>query len=291
CCRRGDGVLPNFIIIGAMKAGTTSLFQYLRQHPQVFMPDMKEPHFFSAEHNWHRGRGWYEELFEEAGPAVAVGEASTGYTKHPIYQGIPERMAKMLPEVRLIYLMRHPIERMQSQYLDQTTIRDDHPLLEPESRSLRKALTSDPSYLSFSMYAMQIEQYLDFFAREQLLLLTSDEFRQARRPTLHKVFSFLGVDPHYAGAEQHEEFNQSEGRTMRKPLARKLRQLPGYRRLTRPVPTALKKLHYRFTTTEARRERVQIPDDLRAHLEELLRDDVRRLRTYMPADFHGWGIG
>ncbi len=284
-------MLPNFIIIGAMKAGTTSLFQYLRQHPQVFMPEMKEPHFFTSEHNWHRGREWYEELFEQAGAADAVGEASTGYSKHPIYQRVPERMAKMLPDVRLIYLMRHPIERMQSQYLHQTSIRDDHPLLQPESRSLRKALTSDPSYLSFSMYAMQIEQYLDFFPREQMLLLTSDELRHARRSTLRKVFGFLGVDPNHVGAEQGEEFHPTEGRTVRKPLARKLRQLPGYRRLTRPLPSALKKLNYRFTTTEARRERVQIPDDLRVHLEELLRADVRRLRTYMPAEFHGWGIG
>lgn len=283
-------MLPNFIVIGAMKAGTTSLYHYLRQHPQVFMAPEKEPHFFTEEHNWHRGRAWYEALFEGADAALAVGEASTGYSKFPIYLDVPARMAKILPEARLIYLMRDPIDRIQSHYLHRTAIREDHHLLQPEDRSFRRAVTSDPSYVSFSMYATQIEQYLAFFPREQMLLLTAEELRHARRPTLRTVFRFLGIDPDYVGTEQQHEFKRTDGRTMRKPLARRVRRLPGYERLGRWAPRSLRALHYRISTAPATKDQAPLPLDLRAHLEDLLREDVRRLRAYMPADFSGWGI-
>src|SRR3954463_6324498 len=86
-------MLPNFLIIGAMKGGTTSLYHYLRPHPEVFMPVTKELHFFVAEKNLLLGPGWYERRFRGAGDAIAVGEASTDYTKYPLYQGVPERIA------------------------------------------------------------------------------------------------------------------------------------------------------------------------------------------------------
>ena len=82
--------LPTFLVIGAMKAGTTSLYHYLRDHPQVFMPETKEVNFFNPRRNWHRGMTWYEEQFSAAPPGtVAVGEASTSYTKYPEVDGVP----------------------------------------------------------------------------------------------------------------------------------------------------------------------------------------------------------
>src|SRR5205807_10151578 len=83
--RRGVGHLPTFFVIGAMKAGTESLWQYLRRHPQVFMTEVKEPDYFAEELNWSRGLRWYTELFREAGIALAVGEASTSYSKFPTH--------------------------------------------------------------------------------------------------------------------------------------------------------------------------------------------------------------
>src|SRR6266568_6603804 len=94
------GRLPNFFVIGAMKAGTTSLYEYLFAHPNVFLPtETKEPAFFAR--NWRRGEGWYRSLFAGAGDAVAVGEASTSYTKYPTITTVPDRMASVVPEARL----------------------------------------------------------------------------------------------------------------------------------------------------------------------------------------------
>ena len=89
--------LPNFLVIGAMKAGTTSLYHYLRDHPQVFMPDTKEVNFFNPLRNWRHGVSWYEEQFRAApAEALAVGEASTSYTKYPWVKDVPERITSVL---------------------------------------------------------------------------------------------------------------------------------------------------------------------------------------------------
>ena len=82
-------MLPNFLIIGTMKGGTTSLYHYLGQHPEVFMTATKELHYFVAEKNLTRGASWYESNFRDAGAARAVGEASPDYTKYPLYRGVP----------------------------------------------------------------------------------------------------------------------------------------------------------------------------------------------------------
>lgn len=110
-------MLPNFLIIGARKAGTTSMYYYLQAHPQVYMSPEKELKFFVPEKNWTRGVAWYEQYFDEAGDAIAIGEASPSYTRYPRSRGIPALIAEVLPKARLIYLVRHPVDRMVSHYL------------------------------------------------------------------------------------------------------------------------------------------------------------------------------
>jgi hypothetical protein len=89
--------LPSFLIIGAMKAGTTSLYHYLKSHPQIHMSRIKELDFFVTELNWGRGLDWYSQQFSGIGTNVlAAGEASTNYTKYPRYKGVPERISMTL---------------------------------------------------------------------------------------------------------------------------------------------------------------------------------------------------
>ena len=116
--------LPTFVVIGAMKAGTVSLRHYLDEHPDVFLGrggKFGEPNFFIAEDNWSRGRGWYESLFDDAGRAAAIGECSPSYTMAPAFRGVPERMAQVVPDARLVYVVRDPIARMQSMYMHQVS--------------------------------------------------------------------------------------------------------------------------------------------------------------------------
>jgi len=110
------GRLPTFVIIGAAKCGTTSLAQQLSQHPEVFMAADKEPNFFIEQLTWSKGLDWYRSLFADAGQAKAVGEASTMYSDFPESAGAAARMAGVIPDAKLVYVVREPIARMKSLY-------------------------------------------------------------------------------------------------------------------------------------------------------------------------------
>ncbi|MGH2572642.1 MAG: sulfotransferase [Actinomycetota bacterium] len=274
--------LPNFVVIGAMRAGTTSLWEYLRGHPQVFMATLKEPNFFSEAGTWKRGRGWYESLFRDAGGAIAVGEASTSYTKHPIHPGVPERMARVIPGARLVYVVRDPIARIRSHYEWALHRGLEH-------RPLAQAVLEHPGYVAYSRYAFQLDRYLDWFARDRLLVVTSEDLRDARRRTVRRVFEFLGVDPSWAPRslefEQHVTDRQDA-----KPFARRLRRLTGYRRIARLVPPGVKSAYWRVARRNRVSQSASIPGDLRRELERRLAEDVVRLREVLGERFHGWGI-
>jgi hypothetical protein len=148
----------DFLIIGAAKAGTTSLYHYLRSHPKAFMPARKETSVFCEEFSvfceefrWKNGLDWYESQFEGADSAVAVGEASPRYTAYPIFQGWRRGSATTIPEARLVYLVREPIKRMQSQYLDNL-------INGLETTPVEDALSTNPFYLTSSRYALQLQQ-------------------------------------------------------------------------------------------------------------------------------------
>ena len=205
-------MLPTFLVIGAMKAGTTSLYAYLGAHPDVFMADPKELDFFVEGKNWERGLEWYEERFAAAGGAAARGEASTNYTKHPFFPGVPERIRPVLPDARLVYVVRHPIRRMVSQYL--------HHVAEYGERSpAPEVLLTNPMIFACSDYAMQIERYLEHFPREQLLIVTSEDLHDRRAETLRRIYGFLGVDADRTPPNVGEKLHRTEEKAAPTALA------------------------------------------------------------------------
>jgi hypothetical protein len=288
---RTSGRLPNFLIIGAMKAGTTSLYHYLRAHPQVFMPVYKAPEFFAGESHWKRGVEWYRTQFAPAGPdAVAIGEASNAYAKYPQYRGVPERIATYIPDARLVYVVRNPIERIRSHY--QTRVVEG-----AEKASLDEAVLENPIYLNCSRYAMQLEQYLEHFPREQLLVITSEELHGARHATLRKVHEFIGVDPEFVPPNLYREFYQSKDKPTRSLVPLSTRKwlkthVPGSKRAKELESNVLRALkQFRSRPEDGRDRSFEIPPAVRAELAKQLADDVARLRSFLGPSFDGWGIG
>jgi len=279
-------MLPTFLVIGAAKAGTTSLYEYLRAHPQIFMPQRKEPDFFSLPERWDHGLDWYESLFRRADDALAVGEASTSYSKHPHLPDVPERIASVIPEAQLIYMLREPIARMRSQYLFRV-------VNEWEKRPIEEALLEDPLYIDCSRYAHQLEQYLTVFERDRILIITSEGLQQNRLKTISSVYRFLGVDSTIGPAVLKSEFNRavdkrvSRGRLLNRGT---LRRIPGYKDLAPYIPDAFKSLVTRPVSKKVDVDKTRIGEPFRRELENKLRDDVCRLRSYMTDDFDGWGI-
>ena len=276
-------ILPNFIVIGAQRCGTTTLWEHLRTHPQVFVAPEKELDFFIHYYNWSRGRSWYESRFDGAGDALAVGEVSPNYTNFPALYGVPERIASMVPDVRLVYVMRDPIARMASSYL--VSLELGH-----EDRPIDQALVLTAAYQHMSMYAMQIEQYLKFFSREQLLLFTTEEFNADAGGAMSRVFRFLGVDdawvPPRLGAELHRGADKRVPRSWARAV---WRAMIAARRTVDPSYWRRPSLN-RVLSREVRPEELRIDPQLRERLADVLRPDVRRLRQWMGPDFDGWGL-
>jgi hypothetical protein len=274
--------LPTFLVIGAMKGGTTALFQYLTAHPDVFMATPKELKFFIEARNWRQGIGWYESKFEPGAGAKARGEASPGYTMLPGFPGVPERIKQVVPDVKLIYVMRDPIERMISHYYHRRSHRK-------ESRSFHKAMR-DRSYVAASMYAYQLDAYLEHFPREQLLLLTSESLRDDRLTTLRRVFEFIDVDPDHAAAAPSVSTNRTLDKEVQPVAMERMRGSVAHRVAATVVPRRARVLVRKVTTRSVTEEELELPPDLRANALEVLRPDIARLRTLMGPDFDGWGL-
>jgi Sulfotransferase domain len=273
-------MLPNFIVIGAAKAGSTSLWQYLRSHPQIYMAEEKEPEFFLESGNWARGRRWYESRFARAGDAVAVGEASVRYTTHPFRPGAAERIAALLPDVRLIYLVRDPVSRMVSQWL--------HNLRRYAERDPLFAAVRTPRYLLPSSYAYQAERFLRHFPQDRLVIVQTERLRTDQGPTLDRIFAFLGVEPGHRGPALTREFNPNEGVTIPRPVMRRALGVRGMHDLQHAIPLELRRRLRPVTRVPPRAP--DLPAALVRELHERLRDDVARLRAYAEPSFDGWGI-
>ena len=280
------GRLPTFLVIGAMKAGTDSLWQYLRAHPHVHMSGTKELDFFVSELNLRRGEAWYRGQFATTPPhAIAVGEASTSYSKYPFYDGVAERIQERVPGVRIVYLVRDPIERIRSHWQHQV-------LLRLEQRPLARAVLDDPAYVDFSSYAMQIERYLRWLPPERLLVVASESLRHDRAATMARILRFLGVDEPMPGGALDAEYHATAGGSVpRKGLAL-ARAMPGYAMLARHAPAALRSATaaIRTRTIDPSVAAATLPRDVRDELIGRLAPDMAGLKALVGLDGEasGW---
>jgi hypothetical protein len=277
--------LPTFIVIGAMKAGTTSLWGYLREHPDVFMADEKEPEFFVEEKTWSRGREWYESLFAQGAARPARGEASTSYTKHPFFSGVAERMVSVVPDVRLVYVLRHPVERIVSQYR--------HALRAGwEKVPLERALETNPQYVDISSYAAQLDRYTDLFDRSRILTVLAEDLRKDRLGTMQRVYAFLGVDDTWTPDESTGELHAASSDPTRRPGAALLDRLPGRATARRLLPGRVRATYHRLTALD-HPDRVALSANAQARLMDRLRPDLERLPAIVGDDapgFDAWGL-
>lgn len=278
-------MLPNLLVIGAMKGGTTSLWEYLRQHPQIHMSPTKEIHFFDRDDRWVRGRSWYEPHFSAATDAHdVVGEATPAYTRFPLHRHVPERAASLVPDAKLVYVLREPIARIRSHYLH-------HRGLGLETLPFAQAVVEHSTYVDTSRYAMQIDQWLRYFPREQLLVITSEQLRAQHAETMRQVYGFLDVDPGWESTD--DELHRTEEKYVPRPAANRLRSSRLGERVVESVPPVLAPALQRvWALTRHRPDNggADLGDDLRAVLTDLLRDDVHRLREHLGSDFGCWGL-
>lgn len=173
--------------MGAMKCATTTLHEQLEEQVGIFMSHPKEPNFFSDDNQFCRGIDWYSGLFEAASEGDICGESSTHYTKLPTYPNTVKRLHQHLPNVKLIYVMRHPVDRLISQYIhewSQNKVPGD----------LSQALKQHPELYEYSLYSRQLQPYLETFGPENVLPVFFERLRQSPNEEFTRICKFIGYD-------------------------------------------------------------------------------------------------
>ena len=210
---------PDFIVIGAMKSATTTLHEQLARQPGIFMSRPKEPNFFSDDASFSRGWSWYSSLFSPASETDLRGESSTHYSKLPTYPRTVDRLLRDLPRLKFIYVIRHPIDRLVSQYVHEVTAGQIHV-------DLREALTRHPELIEYSRYSMQLQPFLDAYGFESVLPVFFPRLVNRSQEELERIGRFLGNEGPLVWDTEMEPLNQGGERLRPSPVREALVQTP-----------------------------------------------------------------
>jgi hypothetical protein len=219
---------PDFIVIGAMKSATTTLHEQLARQPGIFMSRPKEPNFFSDDEMYARGWAWYSSLFRPASAAALRGESSTHYTKLPTYPRTVERMARDLPRLKLVYVMRHPIDRLISQYVHELTAGRI-------TAGLREALVRLPELIDYSRYSMQLQPFLEVYGSGDVLPVFFSRLVSHPQDELERIGRFIGHEGRLKWDEGLQPQNRGRERLRPSPMREVLVQAPVLKTIRRRV--------------------------------------------------------
>ena len=290
-------MLPNFFVIGAYKSGTTSLYEYLAQHPQVFLPRVKEPNYFAFAAPGEKREtpvfqksvktlDEYEALYEKAGGFVAIGDVSPEYmTSHSACRTI----RASVPHARLIAILRNPVERAYSDYLMYR--RDGKEHLADFSQALEaqaeRAARLDPTgfYISTGFYGEQLARYYELFPAAQIKVFLLEELQSDGPRVLSRMFEFLGVDPAFVPGKLtvHNRSGVASSYWIGKLFQYKNFLAPLARRI---IPRGLRTNIRR--RIEDSLQRPALPPEVRQSLIETYRADLQLLQRLTGRSFSHW---
>lgn len=286
--------LPDFFLLGAAKSGTTSLHHYLRQHPVLYLPKVKELDFFDApEEQFEANLDWYLRYFRDTDGQV-TGEATPLYFRRSGL--VPGRMRRLYGNTapRFLLLLRDPVDRAYSHYLHKVS-QGTEPLsfeeaLEAEHECPKQKRRAWKSYFQDGLYAERLEAWYDHFPPEQFLILLSSDLQQHPRATLRSIFRFLGVDPR-AKIDTSSRLNRTPERQSR-TLGMLLSVLPSWipPLLRSRTPESLRlwveQLVRRRSTSD--RDRPDLDHQIERQLRSVYEPHVRRLAHLIDRDLSSW---
>lgn len=276
------------LIIGAAKCGTTSLFNYLAEHPQISACSQKEPRFFSR--NFSKGFEYYQSLWDWNPTIHKIAlEATPNYTRvtSPKVSNAAENIAKMQAatntKFKFIYLMRDPIERIESHYTH-AQITGTEPRIKPISEEINSEI------IDISRYAMQIEEYYKRFSRDSILLLKFDELKFDPANLLRKVCQFLDIDANFNFKGGHTIYNsQDQIKEIIFPGWPLLKKSKLKKSITALLPHETKK-SFRMLLATKKGEYVKLSSKQRNYVLNELRDDLKKLNLEYGVDVSHWNI-
>jgi hypothetical protein len=290
-------MLPNFIVIGAAKAGTTALYWYLAEHPAVFMSPVKETNYFAygldaggqllcGAPDFHRFRvkslNEYERLFAAAGDATAVGEAS------PIYLECPQsatRIRELLPAVRIICSLRHPVDRAYSDYV--MTLRHEGRRFDPARELSASSAWARPDshWMRIGRYHEHLSRYFDAFPRDQIHVFLFDDLKQSPPGVMQDVYQFLEVDP--AFVPDFDTPHAPGGIPVSRMLEKVFRS-DAIRSAVKPWVPVRAANWVRRLRVKSMRQAPTLPAELKRALTDYFRDDIAKTSRLIGRSLDHW---
>jgi len=266
-------MLPDFLVIGAMKCGTTTLQAQLAAQEGVFMSTPKEPNYFSDDEIFAQGQGWYEGLFADAPAGALKGEASTHYTKLPTYPETLARMQALLPAPKLIYMIRNPVARAISHYIHEWSLRSVGDDVERAFRDLS-------AFTDYGCYGMQIAPFVEAYGKDRILLTCLEAFKAAPEAEFARVAAFLDLPSGCAWQADLEAQNVSGERFRRLPFGSLLVDNPVARTLRHAlVPKSVRE---KIRAHRQIGKRPEIPADVQAKMQARFLQDRAILGQIFP---------
>jgi len=263
-------MLPNFLVIGAMRCATGWIRQCLNEHPDIFIARL-ETHFFDR--NFENGLGWWEEThFSDYNDERAVGEKTATYLHDP---RVPRRIANIIPEAKLICCLRDPIDRTFSHYLMWARDRSD-----TNTPNFSEVATIESDFVQRSLYFKQLRWFLEEFPREKILIKIYEDKEKAPLPFIQDIFRYLDVDSTFippsldlqikpGAIENVNRFWFATSRVLLHPSA----------------PRTFKKLYKKI---RPRWEKTNIDEDTLKNLAQFLKEDILRLEEFLNRDLGCW---
>jgi hypothetical protein len=275
-------MVNNFaLIVGAMKCGTTSLFQYLKQHPQVCPCEpKKEPDFFCDDDNYSKGIKWYSQLWSyEPGVHKIAMEGSTNYTKirtTEVVERILETQSEFSLNFKFIYIMRNPLERIESQYTNGLRASWGKNMMD-----LEKGI--DPKFIEISKYAKQISEYYKKFPANNILLLNFNDLKDDAPSVLKKICHFLNLDSSFEFKDTSKVYHPNQGKFIDGSI------WPFVEPVSKFIPSKPRKAIRRKLGRKIKGN-IKLSLEQRSFILNELRPDLEKLKGEYGVDISKWGI-
>ncbi|MDT8283069.1 MAG: sulfotransferase, partial [Gammaproteobacteria bacterium] len=257
---------PNFFIVGSMKSGTSTIHSVISSHPEVFMSEPKEPSFFvnhedlkriwpeMAKEKYSYDEVSYLELFRDASRSKVVGESSSNYSKIPHAPGVARRISEFNPDAKILFVLRNPVSRTISHYWHSVK-------REGETRSILEAIKSDSIYLDVSNYILQINEYLRYFDKENIFVITLEQYSKSPASTIKSIFYWLGIDDRFVPdnlCKRSHETPKTVRRQRKLGFINRVNFKPFYKKIRPILPKFIRLIGQNVIMPKVNREAVEI---------------------------------
>jgi hypothetical protein len=269
---------PDFFIIGSMKCATSTLHEQLALQPGIFMTALKEPNYFSNDEIFAKGQNWYLSHFQAAESTDICGESSTHYTKLPTYPHTVDRLLAAYPNAKLIYIMRHPIDRLISQFIHEWSE------LVIRNNDINQAIMNFPELVNYSRYSYQLAPYLDRIPRSQILPVFFEQMLKQPQRELERVGRFLNYPHKPKWFSELEAQNISSQRLRKNALRDFLIDLPGLKQFRRNfIPKRIRMQIYGLWTFKGK---PQLSESSLDYLQQQFDPDLAMLGSWLGIDLN-----